>query len=491
MGFERLSAQDSVFLHIESPTLPQHVGGLVLLEAGPFFDDQGRFRLDEARQTIGSRLHLVPRFRKKLMSVPFEQGRPVWIDDHDFDLGYHIRLTALPSPGTEEQLKTLMGRLQSHPLDRRRPLWELWFVEGVEGDRVALISKTHHCMVDGVSGLDVATVLFDLAPEPAELEPEPWYPEMAPTPLELLVESVVERVTEPAEMARSARAALRAPQRAVEGAVELLQSFLPLAPAAGRAPEMPWNNEVSPHRRWEEARVSLARVKAIKDAATAAGVTEGKCSVNDVVLAASTGALRNYLIERGHDVGDDLVVKAMVPVSVRDDSQRYALGNRLSMLAAELPVGEPDPRQWLSRVHRMQSQLKASGQAIGADRLIQMSGYVPPTVLGLASRALVRSRLVNLVVTNVPGPQFPLYCMGARVLEVFPYVGLAENLGLMIAVISYDGQMEFGITGDRELLPDLPALAGYLSKAFVELEEAVGTAAPRDAAPPGGQSPGD
>ncbi len=475
VGFERLSAQDSVFLHIESPTLPQHVGGLVLLEAGPLLDDQGRFRLDEVRHTIGSRLHLVPRFRKKLMPVPFEQGRPVWVDDQEFDLSYHIRLTALPNPGTEEQLKTLMGRLQSHPLDRRRPLWELWFVEGVEGDRVALISKTHHCMVDGISGLDVATVLFDLGPEPTEVEPEPWYPEPAPTPLELLVESVVERVTEPAEIVRSARAAIRAPQKAVERTVNLIQSMIPLAPAAKRAPEMPWNKRVSPHRRWEEARVSLARVKAIKDAATAAALTDGNCTVNDVVLAATTGALRNYLIERGHEVADDLIIKAMVPVSVRDDSQRYALGNRVSMLAAELPVGEDDSRQWLSRVHSMQAALKESGQSIGADRLIQMSQYVPPTVLGLASRALVRSRLVNLVVTNVPGPQFPLYCMGARVLEVFPYVGLAENLGLIVAVISYDGQMEFGITGDRELLPDLANLAGVLSKAFVELEEAVGT----------------
>jgi diacylglycerol O-acyltransferase / wax synthase len=475
VGFERLSAQDSFFLHIESPTLPQHVGGLFLLEAGRLFDEQGRFRLAEVRETIGRRLHLVPRYRKKLMMVPFEQGRPVWVDDHDFDLGYHIRLTALPTPGTEEQLKTLMGRLQSHPLDRRRPLWELWFVEGVEGDRVAIISKTHHCMIDGVSGMDVATVLFDLSPEPTEIEPQPWHPEPAPTSLELLVESVVERVTEPAELAASARAIVRTPQRAAEWATNLVQSIVPLAPAAQRAPEMPWNHEVSPHRRWEEARVSLDRIKAIKNAATAAGITDGKCTVNDVVLAASTGALRNFLLARGREIDPELVVKAMVPVSVRDDSERMALGNRVSLLAAELPVGEADPRRWLTRVHVMQAALKASGQSIGADRLIQMGQYVPPTVLGLAARAVTRSRLVNLVVTNVPGPQFPLYCMGSRVLDLFPYVGLAENLGLMIAVISYEGQMEFGLTGDRDLLPDLADLADFLDKAFVDLEEVSGT----------------
>lgn len=476
MGFERLSAQDSLFLHIESPTMPQHVGGLVLLEGGPFLDDEGRYRLDDFRRTIGDRLHLVPRFRKRLMFVPFEQGRPVWVDDDAFDLSYHVRLTALPAPGSEAQLKTLMGRLQSQPLDRRRPLWEIWFVQGVEGDRVAIISKTHHCMVDGIASIDVATVLFDLMPDAPPVEPVEWTPEPAPTSLELLVESIVERVTEPAEIVRSVRAAVRAPTQALERTLGLVQAVLPLAPAAQRAPAMPWNAGVSPHRRWEEARVSLARVKSIKDAATEANLTDGRCTVNDVVLAASTGALRNFLLDRGEQVPPDLVVKAMVPVSVRDDSQRSALGNQLSMLAVELPVGEPDPKQWLPRVHSVVTSLKQSGQAVGADRLVQMTNFLPPTVLGLASRALVRARLINLVITNVPGPQFPLYCMGARVLEVFPYVGLAENLGLTIAVISYDGQMLFGITGDRDLLPDLAALAGLVSKAFVELEEVVGAA---------------
>ncbi|MGH9247809.1 MAG: WS/DGAT/MGAT family O-acyltransferase [Acidimicrobiales bacterium] len=479
MGFERLSAQDSVFLHIETPGQPQHVGGLVLLESKPFFDEQGRFRLDEVRQAIGDRLHLVPRFRKRIMPVPFEQGRPVWVDDERFDLSYHVRLTALPTPGTEQQLKALMGRLMAHALDRSRPLWEIWFVEGIEGDRVAVISKTHHAMVDGISSVDVATVLFDLTAEPTGVEPAPWEAEPAPNSLELLIESLVERATEPAEMVRSARAALRAPRHAIERAVSLAQSIVPLAPAAGRAPRMPWNASITPHRRWEEARVPLARVKAIKDAATSASVTDGRCTVNDVVLAACSGALGSFLLERGEDVSSALTVKAMVPVSVRDDTERYTLGNRVSMLAADLPVGEIDPRQRLRRVHAMMSALKESGQAIGADRLVQMSNYVPPTILGLASRLLVRARVMNLVITNVPGPQFPLYCMGARVLEVFPYVGLAENLGLNIAVVSYEGQLGFGITGDRELLPDLDVLAGLVAKSFVELEEAVGGRQPR------------
>jgi WS/DGAT/MGAT family acyltransferase len=489
MGFERLSGQDSVFLQIESSLQPQHVGGLILVEGTPFFDDDGRFRLEEARTTIGDRLHLVPRYRKKIMTVPFDQGRPVWVDDERFDLSYHVRLTALPAPGGEAQLKALMGRLQSHPLDRRRPLWELWFVEGVEGDRVAIISKTHHAMIDGISGMDVATVLFDLQPEPTEIDPPPWVPEPAPSGFELLVESIVERITEPAEIVRSARAAFRAPRHAVSRVVGLAQSMLPLAPAMGRAPKMPWNAPITPHRRWEEGRVPLERVKAIKDAATAAGATAGRCTVNDVVLAACTGALRQFLLDRGFPLDREQVVKAMIPVSVRDESERYTLGNRVSMLSAELPVGEADARRRLARVHEVTSSLKESGQSVGADRLIQTTNFLPPTILGMASRLLVRSRVVNLVITNVPGPQFPLYCMGGRVLDVFPYVGLVENLGLTIALISYDGQLEFGITGDRDLLPDLDRLADLVVKEFVALDAAVAGPAPAAAGGAEGEPP--
>src|SRR3954467_14653078 len=205
MAYERLSAQDTTFLHIENPTQPQHVGSLALCEAAPFFDADGQFKLDEARELIAGRLHLVPRFRKKLMTVAFEQGRPVWVDDEAFDLAYHVRLTALPAPGNEVQLKALFGRLQGHLLDRNRPLWELWFVEGLHHDRIALIQKTHHALVDGISGVDVATVLLDLTPEPTVLETPDWMPEPPPSSQQLLTESVLQRATEPVEMARSVR----------------------------------------------------------------------------------------------------------------------------------------------------------------------------------------------------------------------------------------------------------------------------------------------
>jgi WS/DGAT/MGAT family acyltransferase len=455
--YERLSAQDTSFLHIERPEQPQHVGALALFEAGPLLDDEGHLRIDEVRAAVESRLHLVPRFRKRLMHVPLAQGRPVWVDDDRFDITYHVRLTALPRPGNEEQLKALMGRLQSQLLDRDRPLWELWFVEGVEHDRVALIQKTHHALVDGISGVDVATVLFDFSPEPTVVEPDVWDPRRAPDPVRLLADSLVQRATEPTEIARSVRAALRTPAAMLS---RVTNAGRAAALSLRSAPRLPWNAPIGPHRRWEPVRVPLDLVKEIKQAS---GTT-----VNDVVLAACAGALREFLIERG-EVVDGLVAKAMVPVSVRGDDERGALGNRVSLVVADLPIGEPDPRKRLAFVAENMSEVKASGVAIGASDLVQLTSYAPPTILALAARLSVRSMAFNTTITNVPGPQVPLYCMGARLLEAFPYVGIVRNQALTIGLISYDGQLGFGITGDRELLPDLASLASHIDKAFNEL----------------------
>lgn len=470
MGYERLSAQDAVFLHIETPTQPQHVGSLGLLDGAPLLDDDGRFRLADAREAVESRLHLVPRFRKRIMMVPFDQGRPVWVDDEHFDITYHVRLTALPSPGTEEQLRALFARLQSHTLDRARPLWELWFVEGVEGGRIAIIQKTHHCLVDGISGVDVATVLLDLTPDPPETFAPPWKPEPAPSPQQLLTQSLVERATEPAEFLRSIRAAFRVPGQALARAAGIAQA---LATTAKTAPPMPWNVPISAHRRWETARVDMATVRDIKEIATKTELTAEPCSINDVVLTACTAALRAFLIERAVPV-NDVVLRAMVPVSMRTDDERGALGNRVSMVPAELPVGEGDPRWRLQYVHDNMTALKSSGIAVAGDDLVQATNYVPPTLLGIASRLLVRTRAVNTAITNVPGPQFPLYCMGARLLEAFPYVGILDGVALSIAVVSYDGQLGFGITGDRDVMADLSIVARGIERGVDELAEAVG-----------------
>jgi WS/DGAT/MGAT family acyltransferase len=455
VGYQRLSAQDASFLHIENPVQPQHVGALGVFEGGSFFDASGRFRLDDVRALIASRLHLVPRFRQRVMEVPFDQGRPVWVDDDRFDLTYHVRLTALPRPGTRDQLKALMGRLQSQVLDRSRPLWELWFVEGLEGGHVALIQKTHHCMVDGISGVDVALVLLDFEPDPPRVEPPGWRPEPAPTPGQLMMESMVERISEPVELFRSVVGALRGP--VAERVATLSRAA---TTAAQPAPPTPWNVPIGSHRRWEDLPVPLDQAKAIKDAA---GV-----SLNDVVLAACTGALRRFLQSRGEAV-DGLMLRALVPVSVRSEDERGHLGNRVSMMTAELPVGLADPADRLRAVSEHMRAVKESGEAVGAATLIEMTNYLPPTLLIAGSRLIVRSRAVNLGITNVPGPQAPLYCMGARLLEAYPYVPIVDGQALTIGVISYDGSLAFGITGDRDVLPDLRVIADGIEHEFAAL----------------------
>jgi WS/DGAT/MGAT family acyltransferase len=460
--YERLSAQDASFLHLESERTPMHVGSLAIFEGGPFFED-GRFRIEDVRRTIASRLHLVPRFRMKLMEVPLGQGRPVWVDDEDFDIGYHVRLTALPAPGSEEQLKTLCARVQATTLDRTKPLWEMWYVEGLADDRVAVIQKTHHALVDGVSGVDVATVCLDFTPEPPPIDAPKWEPQPAPSSAQLLRETVVERATQPAELVRTARALTRGPRRAFDQGRTVARSFGSMIGRNTLAPKSPINQDVGRHRRFEPVRVSLADAKTIK------GALGG--TINDVVLASVAGGLRHLLSSRGEPV-DGLVLKAMVPVSVRDDTERMKLGNRVSAMFASLPVGEPDPVERLRLVREAMGNLKESQQAVGAEFLVGLTEYASPTLLGLAARLMQRQRFFNLVVTNVPGPQIPLYSMGARMLEAFPIVPLAANQTVCIGILSYDGALNFGLLGDRDAATDLATLAEGIDKAIDELRVA-------------------
>jgi len=470
MSYDRLSPQDSVFLHIEDDHQPLHVGALAYFERGPFLDADGRFDLARVRRRIESRLHLVPRFRKRIMTVPFDQGRPIWVDDGDFDFAYHVRLTAIPPPGSESQLKLLMDRLQAQMLDRLRPLWEIWFVEGVDDDRIALIQKTHHALIDGISGIDVATVLLDLEPDVEDTDPEPWTPQPPPEASALLVDSLIERAVEPAELVRSARALVRGPQHAAERITQVARTVVDLAQ---RSPSAPWNVDVTPHRRFEPARVDLDRAKALRRLAADRGDDLATTTLNDIVLTACTSAMRTYLLDRGEDVPEDLVYRAMVPVSVRDVSEQMTLGNRVSMMTADLPVGDPDPVERLRFVHAHMASRKDMGTAVGADALMELTGFAPPTLLGLASRLAVRAMPLNTVITNIPGPQVPLYCLGAKMLEAFPYVCVVDGMAMIIAVISYDGHLAFGLSGDRSAVPDLHVLAEGVESAFTELEEAL------------------
>jgi WS/DGAT/MGAT family acyltransferase len=459
---DRLTALDSTFLHLEdhSPA-HMHVASVMVF-------DGSAPTLQELVEHVEHRLHLVPRYRQRLASVPLGQGRPIWTDDPHFNPYYHIRHTALPKPADEAALKRLAGRVFSQRLDRSKPLWELWLVQAVAGGRFAIIAKTHHALVDGISGVDITTVLFDTAPDPAPTAPpSPWSAKPLPGSAKLLGEALLERSTVPAEMARGLRAMLRAPRRALAQARQGLVNVgaTTLAGISDPAPPSPFNVNIGPHRRYTFIDADLERFKAIKDSLGG--------TLNDVVLAAVSLALGRYLRARGHNT-DGLVLKAMVPVSVRTKDQRGALGNQVAAMWAPLPVGVENPAECLGKVAAAMAELKSSGQAVGAQVLTNLAGFAPPTILSQAARLQARQQFFNLVVTNVPGPQFPLYLLGRRLELLFPVVPLAQRQALGIAVMSYDGHLGFGLLGDYDSLPDLEEIGEDLHEAIAALARAAG-----------------
>ena len=456
---DRLSGLDSSFLHLERDGTHMHVASTTLFEGPPP-------PYLEFRDHIASRLDRVPRFRQKLRFVPFGQGRPVWVDDPHLNLAYHVRHTSLPEPGSEQQLRALAARIFSQQLDRSKPLWELWLVEGLKGGRFAIIGKTHHCLVDGISGVDITTVLFDAEREPPEPVPqEPWIPRPEPNGAQLLTEAVLDRALNPREVARGARRVLRGPRRALRRASEAVAAAGAFAWAGVAAPDSPFNFEIGPHRRFAWVRASLNDLKHVKNQLGG--------TVNDVILAAVAGALGRYMRARGHST-EGLELRAMVPVSVRSARERGDLGNRLTTMMAPLPVWCEDPPRRLTEVRRSMGDLKQSKQALGASLLTQLADFAPPTLTGQAARLQARQRFFNLVVTNVPGPQFPLYLLGRRMERVFPMVPLAKNQGVCVGIMSYDGQVNFGLIGDYDGMPDLDDLTRDLEASIAELIEAAG-----------------
>jgi WS/DGAT/MGAT family acyltransferase len=458
---DRLTGLDSSFLHLERDAAHMHVAGCAVFE-GPAPEHE------ELLEEIEARLHLVPRYRQRLAFVPFEQGRPVWVDDPHFKASYHVRHTALPRPGGEQELKRLAGRVFSQPLDRSRPLWEIWLVEGLADGHFALLSKTHHALVDGVSGVDIATVLFDASPKPLPVAPpdHEWVPRPLPSSAELLADALLERATVPGEIVRGVRAVLRGP-RSVAGKLGTALAGLGAMAWSGlqAAPPSPFNVRIGPHRRFTWVRGDLAQFKAIKNSLGG--------TVNDVVLAAVAGGLGSYMRLHSHAT-DDVVLRAMVPVSIRADIERGALGNRVAAMWAPLPVGVTDPVARLHTISAAMRELKASGQAVGAEVLTRLSGFAPPTIMAQAARLQARQRLFNLVVTNVPGPQLPLYVLGRELKALYPMVPLAENTALGIAIMSYNGQLNFGLTADYDALSDVDTLADELYSAIEELAAAAG-----------------
>jgi WS/DGAT/MGAT family acyltransferase len=462
---DRLTALDTSFLHLEDHGAHMHVAAVMIFEGSPP-------EHEELVRAIEDRLHVVPRYRQRLAFVPLGQGRPRWVDDPHFNPRYHIRHTALPAPGTDDELKRLAARIFGQRLDRSKPLWEIWLVEGLADDRFALLSKTHHALVDGISGVDIVSVLFDTSPDPAPVAPPAaaWQPRPLPSSSELLAEALLERATVPGEAARGVRRVTRAPRQVAANVVTGLAGLGAMAWAGlNPAPRTPLNVEIGPHRRYTWVDADLARFRAIK---SAFGGT-----VNDVVLTAVTLGLGGWLRDRGEET-DGVVLKAMVPVSVRADAERGALGNRVATMWAPLPVGIRDPRECFEQIHAAMTGLKESGQAVGAETLTQLADFAPPTIMSQAARLQARQRLFNLVVTNVPGPQIELFVLGRPMRRIYPVVPLARNQALGIAIMSYHGRLGFGLLADFDAMPDLDELELHLEQAIDELARAAGADEP-------------
>ncbi len=456
--FDRLTAIDASFLVQEGPASHMHVGAVAIFE-GPAtpFDDF----LDQIRE----RLHLVPRYRQKLSFPPIESGRPVWVDDPSFNLEYHVRQTALPRPGSEEQLFNLTSRIFSQQLDRSKPLWEIWLIEGLADGHWALVTKTHHAVIDGISGVDLATVLFDLSPDGTVIAhpDEPWEPAAEPTTAELIASGAVGIARTVVGGARRLTSLAVRPSEVLAEVREGLEGVGEIAWAGlNPAPDTPLNVEIGPHRRLRVVRADLADFKLVKNALGG--------TVNDVVLTVVSGALRDWLRSRGVRT-EGLELRALVPVSIRAKDEHHELGNRIAAMRGPLPVYVDDPVARLRVVRQSMDGLKESKQAIGAEVIAGAQNFAPPTILAQASRLNFSTRLFNLIVTNVPGPQFPLYVAGRRALDVFPVAFLPKNHALAIAIMSYDGQLNFGLLGDYDALPDIDAIAAGLADSIAELVE--------------------
>jgi WS/DGAT/MGAT family acyltransferase len=460
---ERLSALDAHFLELEDAGVHMHVAAVLVCEAGPLTRADGTLDVDRIRAFLEAQLSAIPRYRQRLAWIPVE-NHPVWVDDARFNVQYHVRHVSLPRPGDERQLKRLVGMLSSQKFDPTKPLWEMWVIEGLEGGRFAVLARCHHCMVDGIAGVGVLRVL--LRPSPSDhFERGPrWKPRPAPGPARLAADAVLRRVREPLELAGAARRALADPAHAVRGARDALlglgETFSALRPAS----PTPLNPEhVGPHRRVDWLRFDLEEVKRVRHRLGG--------TINDVVLATVAGALRRYL--RGHGVDlRTLAFRVMCPVSVRSEDASGALGNRVVMLVVELPLGERDARRRLARIVETTAALKNSKSAHGSELIETVADWTTTALVTETMRLATRLRVFNFIVTNVPGPQLPLYLLGAPVVATHPLVPLYANQGAGIALLSYAGGLFWGLTGDWDRVADLHELASALGDSFDELRKA-------------------
>jgi WS/DGAT/MGAT family acyltransferase len=422
---------------------------------------------EELLAHVDSRLGLVPRFRQRVTEAPVVQlANPAWVDDPRFDLRWHTRHAALPAPGSRGQLQELVGRIMSQPLDFTRPLWQLYLIEGLEQGRHAYLAKTHHALVDGVSAIDVGTIMLDPDPEGTEtpIPDEPWEPDQT-SPAMLFVRDATDRIRAPLRAARrTARGALTMPRETASRVMRTAEGFAGLAAGGPSPPPSPFNVEIGRDRRvaWVPA-----ELQPLKDARKAGGAT-----INDVILAIAAGALRRFIAGRGEQPPDYLV--ALVPVSIRRPDEELELGNRITTIFVRLPVGSGDPHERLAAVQAETARLKESEQARAASLIIEATGWVPPTINRVLANAMSRPLTWNLVISNVPGPQQPFYLLGRRMLEVYPFVPLSpQRHALAVGVVSYDGGVFFGLVGDRDALTDIDDLAGAFEAALAEQTESL------------------
>ncbi len=450
---QRLGSQDASFLSIEDDKNHMHIGSVGIFEGPPpEYKDMCRM--------VGAKLPLVPRYRQRVKFVPLALGRPVWVDDEHFSLSYHLRHSALPHPGSEEQLRNLVGRVMSQQLDRNRPLWEMWIIEGLEQGRWALISKTHHAMVDGVSGADLLRVVLDAERDPRPVAEAEWRPEPEPAGAELVAETVARRAMSPFENL----VAIGRHPRALGGhALTAVRGLAAMRGLAVPTPASSLNGPIGPHRRWAWARSSLGDVKTVRQAHGG--------TVNDVVLATITNGFRELLLSRGESV--DRSVRTLVPVSVRAPTEKGTYNNRVSAMFASLPVGIEDPLERLASIEEQMQHLKESNQAVAGEVLTSLSGYAPAMLLSLGIRAAsaLPQRNLNTVTTNVPGPRCTLYAAGRRLLEAFPYVPLAGTVRIGVAIFSYDGGLNYGVTADYDTAADVEVLSQAIERGMAELVE--------------------
>ncbi|HEU4542945.1 MAG TPA: wax ester/triacylglycerol synthase family O-acyltransferase [Jiangellaceae bacterium] len=463
---DRLTPLDASILYLESSETPMHAGNVAI-----FDEPAGGFDYDALVALVADRITLVPRYRQKVRPVFGRLARPLWVDDADFDLTYHVRRSALPRPGADEQLRELVARVLSRPLDRDRPLWEMYLVEGLAGGRFAVLSKTHHAIVDEITAVDIGQVILDDTPEPRLTSTaEPWRPQPGPGPLDLFADAVAEVVRHPNTVVDQVRTGLTGLEHAAQRVIGNVGGLAEAARAAVRpAPPGPLNVPIGSQRRFETVDAPLERYRRIR---TAQGGT-----VNDVVLATLAGALRGWMMTRGEAVRTDSSMRALVPVSVQappTGNDVAVVGNQVASYLLDLPIGEPNPIVRLQRISYGMRAHADTGRAVSARALVELAGFAPSTLHALGARVASRMsrRLFNLIVTNVPGPQVPLYAAGARLSASYPVVPLTPGQAVAVGVTSYDGTVHYGLYGDRDAMPDLAVLSQCITDALDELLEA-------------------